>query len=532
MFRGVRVAAVAACGIAAGCSGGGDGGGPIDDGGNGGGSGITYTPGIYAPASTYAAQCATPRTGTDPATGRAYPDRRGSVAAENFWLRSWTNELYLWYAEVQDRNPNSYTDPLDYFDLLRTTAVTASGQDKDKFHFTYDSDDWYDLTQSGVEAGYGIVWYLAAATPPRRIIVAYSEPGSPAAAASVTRGAEVLSVDGADAINGNTQAIVDTLNAGLFPSAAGESHTLRIRDVNGGERTITLQSANVTSTPVPTATTISAGGATVGYLVFHDHIVPSETQLATAIASLRDAGATDLILDIRYNGGGYLDIASELAYMIAGPARTTGATFERITFNDKYPNTNPVTGQALTPTGFHTTTQFSTPAGQTLPTLNLDRVYILTGSGTCSASEAIINGLRGVGVQVYQIGNTTCGKPYGFYAFDNCGTTYFSIQFKGTNAQGFGDYTDGFSPSNTTGVAGTPVPGCAVADDFTRPLGDPQERRLAAALSFRAGNNLPAACPAPSSVVPDGVSKSSAPANEEGIIVKSPWRTNRILRDM
>ena len=56
---------------------------------------------------------------------------------------------------------------------------------------------------------------------------------------------------------------------------------------------------------------------------------------------------------------------------------------------------------------------------------------------TCSASEAIINGLRGVNVQVIQIGSITCGKPYGFYSQDNCGTTYFSIQFKGVNAAGF-----------------------------------------------------------------------------------------------
>ena len=82
-----------------------------------------------------------------------------------------------------------------------------------------------------------------------------------------------------------------------------------------------------------------------------------------------------------------------------------------------------------------------------MPTLNLATVYVLTGAGTCSASEAIINGLRGVGVQVIEVGSTTCGKPYGFYPQDNCGTTYFSIEYKGVNDMGFGDYTDGFSPA-------------------------------------------------------------------------------------
>ncbi len=93
-------------------------------------------------------------------------------------------------------------------------------------------------------------------------------------------------------------------------------------------------------------------------------------------------------------------------------------------------------------------------------------MFVLTGNGTCSASEAIINGLRGVDVQVIQIGATTCGKPYGFYPQDNCGTTYFSIEFKGVNAKGFGDCADGFSPATPARLPAQ-LPGCSVADDFT-----------------------------------------------------------------
>src|SRR5690606_3946797 len=113
----------------------------------------------------------------------------------------------------------------------------------------------------------------------------------------------------------------------------------------------------------------------------------------------------------------YLDIASQLAYMIAGGSRTAGQVFERIKFNDKYPNTNPITGAPLQPTPFHATTIAlgNVAPGTPLPTLNLDRVYVLTTEATCSASEANINGLRGVDVDVYQIGSSTCGKPYGFY---------------------------------------------------------------------------------------------------------------------
>ena len=89
-------------------------------------------------------------------------------------------------------------------------------------------------------------------------------------------------------------------------------------------------------------------------------------------------------------------MASELAYMIANTTLTSGRTFEKLVFNDKNPTRDPVTGEQLTPTPFHSTSQgFVGAAGRPLPTLNLDRVYIIAGPGTCSASESIINSLRG-----------------------------------------------------------------------------------------------------------------------------------------
>lgn len=515
--------AVAIVGSLAACGGGGGGGGsgPIVGGGSGGGGG-SFSPGVFQPSSGLAAQCAAPRT------GQGFPDRQGSVTSENNWLRSWTNELYLWYREVPDLNPANYATE-DYFDLLKTSATTASGQPKDKFHFVYDTEEWEALSQSGVEAGYGAQWFLVSGTPPRRIVVAYTEPNTPATAPGVnlTRGVEVTSVDGVDAVNGGTQADVDALNAAFFPGAAGESHSFTIRELSGATRTVTMTSDEITSTPVQNVSAISTASGPVGYMLFNDHIATSEFALINAVNTLQTANITDLVLDIRYNGGGFLDIASSLAYMIAGSA-TSGRVFERLNFNDKHPTTNPVTGQALAPTPFHEEGNFGAAAGVTLPTLNLPRVYVITGSGTCSASEAVMNGLRGAGVEVIQIGSTTCGKPYGFYPTDNCGTTYFSIQFKGDNAQGFGDYTDGFSPDSVDNNQDR-VRGCSVADDFTLALGDTNERRFAAALSYRASNNQ--TCPAASGLAPGVLTKSGQSLSAaEGVMYKSPWRENRILR--
>ena len=269
---------------------------------------------------------------------------------------------------------------------------------------------------------------------------------------------------------------------------------------------------------------IPTAAGSVGYILFNDHIATSEGELISAIQQLQSAGVTDLVLDMRYNGGGYLDIASELDYMIAGPGPTAGQPFDQIAFNAKYPSINPVTGASLTPTSFHTVSQgfsSSPPVGTNLPYLSLSRVFVLTGPGTCSASEAVMNGLNGVNVQVIQIGSTTCGKPYGFYPQDNCGTTYFSIEFQGDNARGFGNYPDGFSPQNAATLTSAVLPGCSVADDFTHALGDPNEARLAAALGYRAAG----ACTVP----PSGATSPSISAAQQALVVhRAVWRENLI----
>jgi C-terminal processing protease CtpA/Prc len=251
---------------------------------------------------------------------------------------------------------------------------------------------------------------------------------------------------------------------------------------------VALTSAVVTTTPVKNVKTIDTPTGKVGYLSFEDHNGVSELQLVNAFSTLKNQGVTDLVLDMRYNGGGLLYVASELAYMIAGPA-TAGKTFERAVYNDKTAPDAPIPFRS-------TAYGFSAPRNLALPYLGLKRVTVLTTSDTCSASEAVINGLRGVDVQVDLIGGTTCGKPYGFTPMDNCGTTYFTIQFQGANAKGFGDFADGFAPT------------CAVPDDMAHALGDPAEGMLAAALSYRATNACPAATAARARGVPMHLARS------------------------
>jgi len=264
----------------------------------------------------------------------------------------------------------------------------------------------------------------------------------------------------------------------------------------------------VTKVPVQNVRVIDlAGGAKVGYLTFTDFITPSEGQLVGAFGTFAQQGVTDLVVDLRYNGGGFIYIASQVGYMIAGGMRTANKTFEKLQYNDKR------TADSNDPNNnlpfFNTTSGFpnsGTNGNTVLPQLNLVRVFILVTSGSCSASESVINALRGIDVTVHLIGATTCGKPFGFTARDNCGISYFPIEFKGVNDKGFGDFADGFAPT------------CMVADDFSRPLGDPTEGMLAAALSYRQTG----ACP-----VPDIVQRQNIAAQPRGRLVRPPVRENK-----
>ena len=481
--------------------------------------------GTFQPFNQFAQRCESPREGTD-LQGNPFPDSQGSSSDENNWLRSWSHELYLWYDEIADVDPESLPTP-EYFEEMKTFERTESGNPKDKFHFSIPTDEWIALSQGGVLAGYGAEFKIISGSPPRQVVVAYTEPNSPATsdAVNLIRGAEILEIDGVDVINSND---IDTLNNGLFPNL-GETHSFLVRNnPESSSRSITITAEEIASTPVQNLSFLETDSGLVGYFTFNNHIAPAEELLIEAIEEIREQNIADLVIDLRYNGGGFLAIANELASMIAGDA-AVGQVFEELEFNDKHTEFNPVTGERILPKEFLTVSQgFSVPEGNPLPTLGLQRVFIISGAGTCSASESIINGLRGIDVEVILIGNTTCGKPFGFYAFDNCGTTYFSIQFKGKNHKGFGDYSDGFSPNNLSSEPGVPIEGCLVPDDFDHRLGNPNEARLKAVLDYRETNTCPEETDQTSlAILPELLTNRP---DETSRKKRLAWKQNRIIQ--
>jgi carboxyl-terminal processing protease len=464
---------------------------PLPSGGGGGG----------AASSQYAQQC----SASNPYRGDASTTTRtGSLSIEKQWLRAYVDEAYLWYDKVPSVNAAlpayssdtaaGYYGSIDgYF-----SALTVDGVTEDRFSFSYPTKQWNDLSQGGVSLGYGIEFSIASATPPRGVRVAYVEPNTPAATAGVLRGDTLVTVDGVSIDDASTAGVA-TINAALFPSAAG-SHTFVFSRLSITRAPVVLTAGNITSTPVPQTKVFTVGGAKIGYIVFNEHVLTAEAQLSDAVTSLSTQGVNDLVLDLRYNRGGYLFIASQLAYMVAGQTRTANKTFEQLQYNDKRTSD---TNDSATPF-FNCVFGTGNTCGASLPSLNLGRVYVLSGPDTCSASEAVINGLRGIDVEVVVVGGTTCGKPYGFTAKDNCGVSYFPIEFKGVNAKGFGDYADGFTAT------------CPASDDFDHALGDTSERLLSIALNHRTTSSCGTA----------GINKADAPPAR---LLHHPERGGRIV---
>src|SRR5690606_13455183 len=258
---------------AAGCGGGGGGTAPPPP-PPPGSSGPTWTPGVFQPASTLINRCAVVRTGTD-SQGRTFPDLAGTLLQELFWLRSWTNQTYLWNTEVADQNPAGFSDRIAYFNVLKTNATASSGKPKDQFHFTQATADYLAQITSAPTASYGAEFRVFSGTPPRDVRVLYTQSGTPAAellsgTPVLSRGARILSVDGIDLVNGGTtHAQTDTLNNGIFPRTAGESHTFTVRYPDNSERAITMTSGSIVETPVNRQAVLTTGSGKVGYILFN-----------------------------------------------------------------------------------------------------------------------------------------------------------------------------------------------------------------------------------------------------------------------
>lgn len=475
-------------------------------GGGGGGEGSTPTNSV--PNSNNLAQiCAK----ENPYLANATSNRQeGSLADEKNWIRAYMTERYLWYRDMPVVNPQDsqynvmtngsvdvWTSLLNYFSDSKTQLKTTSGNLVDKFSFMIDTGSWQNYVNSSFK-GYGFMLKTSTVADNKVITVAYVYPGSPAAKAGLARGDQIVSIDGALTIDTNPTSVA-IFEEGLRPKQVA-SHTFVVLRA-GTNISVSMQAESINLKQVEYKV-LNVGTQKLGYLLFNSHVPNAEADLIQAMALFKQQAVTQLVVDLRYNGGGYLSIANALATAVAGPVKTAGKVFELTKYSDKRSAEN----EAL----YFSNRGFN---NQIYPSLSLTKIYVLVSGGTCSASESFINGLRGIDVQVELIGSTTCGKPYAYYPQDNCGITYAAMEMEGVNQKGEGGYGDGMAPQ------------CAALDDLSRPLGDLNEGMLSLAVKRIQGQSCAqAAGLALSSTTLQGMSMGA-----EGTLMRPEWQNNKWL---
>jgi carboxyl-terminal processing protease len=363
-----------------------------------------------------------------------------SVATQNRFVRDALVEYYYWNRELPATNPATFATPEAYLDAVRYKPLDAT------YSFIASRAEQDALYSASQFVGLGMT------TPFDGIELRVSEvfPNSPASEAGLKRGDRFLTING--------RAVADLAAASDIGAAFGAHEeglevTLEWRPLDGPDRRATLRKRVVTIPPVQLTKLYDVDGRKVGYIVFRNFVEPSVAALDEAFTALRDAGATELVLDLRYNGGGLVSVAQHLASLIGGQ-RTTGQVLAAYEHNDRHPELDRQLHFESKPNA-----------------LNLTRLVVITTRASASASELIINGLRPY-LPVAVVGDRTFGKPVGQYGLPFCDKVLNAVSFVLKNSQGDADYF--------TGLPAT----CSAADALERQLGDVEEASLKEAFVY------------------------------------------------
>ncbi len=383
------------------------------------------------------------------------------------------NEWYLFPDLLAAANPASFTSLQPYLDAR---VAPARAQSRDRF-FTF----WTSIAEenaainSGASAGFGI--RLTYDETARRLFVVEAFENANGFAAGLDRGTEITAIGTTSAnlqtvsslfASGGTQAVVDALG----PSTPGTVRVLRFVQPGGAtiERSITKTTFSLD--PISDrygAVILNDGGKRVGYLNLRTFFVADAAdQLRAAYGQFRAQGVTELIIDLRYNGGGLVSVADTMGDLMG--AGRVGQVWSRTVLRTSKSADN-------------TTRLFQSEANAIAPT----RIAFITTGSTASASELVANSMIPyLGANMAVVGSNSFGKPVGQAGFDlaACDLRIRPVTFRTLNASNQGEYF--------TGLASVAPNTCRAGDDILRPFGDPQEASIAAALDFLGGRTCTA----------------------------------------
>ena len=364
-----------------------------------------------------------------------------SVPSQNLYVRDVLNDIYYWNTFLPANvNPTSYASPEAYLEAVRYRPI----------------DNYYSYVTSAATnaAFYGDSQYVgfgfATSQSATDLTVLQVYPDSPGSEAGLERGARFLEINGRTVASmiadGSIGSVFGAAEIGVASDVVFETRAGVRKSAHLVKRVVTIPTVSYTSV-------YEVDGRRIGYIFFRNFVTPSSAALDTAFAALRDAGANELVLDLRYNGGGLVDVAVHLASLIGG-TKTAGQVMMTYTHNAKNAALNK-------------TTRFESVDRP----INFSQLTVIATRASASASELVINALRPY-MPVAIIGDTTYGKPVGQYGWTFCDKVLVPVSFSLKNAVGYGDYFNGLPPT------------CIAPDDPTHALGDPAEGSFAEAIKY------------------------------------------------
>ncbi|ANE49793.1 S41 family peptidase [Flavisolibacter tropicus] len=392
----------------------------------------------------------------------------------------YSKDLYLWYKQIPSTfNARSYSDLNKEMEGIRQYSIEPGyASAVDRWSFAIDQSQWNNVS-SGVGGDFGINVFFKQEGDLR---VSYVEEKSPAGKAGIRRGWRILKLNGSDNITtGNANAIISA----VYNSAAT---TFTFQKPDNSTVDLTLNAGTYLENPVQLDSVYTTGSSKVGYMVFNSFLGDTTAvynKFSQVFSRFVNAGVQDVVIDLRYNGGGYVSVQQKLANYLA-PSSANGNLMMKQEFNDKYTKYN------------------STDYFKKLGNLNLSRIFFIVSKSTASASELLINNLKPV-LDVKIVGpSATYGKPVGYFPVAVGSWYIFPVSFKSTNKAGEGNYYNGLPLTNKS------------ADGLDKDWGDVNESSLASVLQYISTGSF-------GKVVPSNIDDSKrANVNEGNSVLDRP----------
>lgn len=362
------------------------------------------------------------------------------IKAVNEGIYDLMKEVYLWNDHLPASiDPSAYATPNDLMDALRYKVY-------DRWSTVLTKTEYNQYFVQGEMIGHG---FMLGRDASGKIRIAFVYRNTQAYNQGVRRGWIITKINGTDATSSNAYDL-------LGPATSGRLNTITFIKNDGTTADLSLTKSVIAITPVVHSEVINQGNSRIGYMVFQDFIDTAKVELDEAFNSFTAAGINEMIVDLRYNGGGSVDVAEYLAAWLIGKNHGN-QPFVNFRHNANLQNQDTTYNLPGNPNG-----------------LALNRIFFIGTRNTASASELLINGVKPYISSDIIAGDTTHGKPVGMYAFifTNYDYVVLPVCFKYTNANDEGDFYQGIAPN------------LQALDDLTRDFGDPQEESLKAILDY------------------------------------------------